>query len=219
MGLINKPTMIEWYVATGRNVKRSQHGGYRQIPEEHKLKPIVTVVRNPLQRYISEYLYGWWKSHPEAFRVEIEKKFYRFPDLNFAEYFDMISMSAANEAGRDVGYETKRFVKFYFKDPEAVLAELDDDYVRSERFKRDLPEITFLHQEDLNNELHSFLLGLGYPEKDIDFIREAEKINVTHRDKNQLALDDFFPADLKQKVLKKDRLLFTLFPEYAEAKD
>lgn len=118
--------MLELYVATGRNVKKSQHGGYRQIPHEHKHKPIVTVVRNPLQRYISEYLYGWWKSHPEAFRAEIGEKFFRFPDLSFAEYFDMISMSAANETGRDVGYETNRFVKLYFKDPEAELAKLDE---------------------------------------------------------------------------------------------
>jgi hypothetical protein len=210
--------MLELYVATGRNVKKSQHGGYRQIPHEHKHKPIVTVVRNPLQRYISEYLYGWWKSHPEAFRAEIGEKFFRFPDLSFAEYFDMISMSAANETGRDFGYETNRFVKFYFKDPEAVLAKLDDGYIRSKKFKRDLPEITFLHQEDLNNELHSFLLGFGYPEKDINFIRDAEKINVTFREQNQLALDDFFPPDLKEKVLKKDKLLFALFPEYAGAK-
>jgi hypothetical protein len=66
--------------------------------------------------------------------------------------------------------------------------------------------------------LHSFLLGFGYPEKDIKFIRDAEKINVTFREQNQLALDDFFPPDLKEKVLKKDKLLFALFPEYAGAK-
>lgn len=215
LGSMNKPSMTELMVSKGRGVTNSQHGNYRQIPEEHRHKKIASVVRNPLQRYISEYLYGWWKKNSQGFRNEINEKFHGFPDLNFPEYFEMISMSAAAESGRDVGYETIRFIKFYFRDPSTVLARLDEDYVENKRYKEDLPDITFLHQENLNNELFAFLLEMGYPEKDIAFIRDAEKINVTHRERDQLAIDNFFTANLKDEVLKKDRLFFALFPEYA----
>jgi hypothetical protein len=210
--------MIELMVSKGRRVENSQHGDYRQIPEEHKHKKIVSIVRNPLQRYISEYLYGWWKKHPEGFRAEIEEKFHNFPQLSFTEYYEMISLSTKAECGLDIGYETIRFVKFFFKNPKQVLSELDDQYIESKKYREDMPDITFLHQENLNNELHDFLLNIGYLRSDIDFIRKANKINVTHREGDQLDLNNFFSPETKEDVLKKDRLLFALFPEYAEAK-
>ena len=127
IGLINKPSMVELMVSKGRGIERSQHGDYKQIPEEHKHKKIVTIVRNPLQRYISEYLYGWWREHPEGFGKEIEERFHNFPELSFDEYYNMISLSARNESKKNIGYETIRFIKFYFKNPGKVLLEFDDN--------------------------------------------------------------------------------------------
>lgn len=217
LGLMNKPAMIELMVSKGRRVKSSQHGDYRQIPEEHKHKKIVSVVRNPLQRYISEYLYGWWRTHPEGFKAEIAAKFHKFPELSFQEYYEMVSLSARAESGINVGYETIRFVKFYFSDPQEALLNFNNEYIEDKKYRDDLPDIIFLHQEDLNNELFDFLLSIGYSQKDIVSIKMAQRVNVTHREYNQLAVHDFFSQEMKEDVREKDRLLFALFPEYAEA--
>jgi hypothetical protein len=70
----------------------------------------------------------------------------------------------------------------------------------------------------LNNELYNFLLDIGYPQNDIAFIKNAQRVNVTHRDDNQSTVNDFFSQQMREDVYEKDRLLFVLFPEYAEAK-
>jgi hypothetical protein len=216
LGFMNKASMIELMVSKGRGVESSQHGNYRQIPEEHRHKKIVSIVRDPLQRYISEYLYGWWRRHPEGFRSEIEEKFPNFPELTFQEYYEMVSLSARAESGLDIGYETIRFIDFYFMDPKEVLVKLDDECSDNKKYADDLPDIVFLHQENLNNELLDFLSSLGYPQKDIAFIKKAQRINVTHREYNQFAAHDFFSQEMTVDVQRKDRLLFALFPEYAE---
>jgi hypothetical protein len=216
LGLMNKPPMTELMVSKGRGITNSQHGNYSQIPEEHRQKKLVSVVRNPLQRYISEYLYGWWKKNPDAFRAEIDQGFQHFPDLSFQEYYELISRSARSESGLDIGYETTRFIKFYFRNPKEVLGKLDAAYIESRRYRDDMPDVAFLRQENLNNELFEFLLGIGYPEKDIAFIKSAQRINVTHRERDQLAVRDFFTEQMKEDVRKRDQLLFALFPEYAE---
>ena len=43
----------------------TKHSGCRQIPLAFRNKPIFTTIRNPYDRNVSQYEFGWWKMHPE----------------------------------------------------------------------------------------------------------------------------------------------------------
>jgi hypothetical protein len=113
-----------------------------------------------------------------------------------------------------LGLHTIQFIQFYFPGPEGVLSLIDKDYIREKRYQRDVADIVFLHQENLNEELYNFLLGLGYSRKDIRFIREVDRVNVTAREASQFGTWDFYTQELVEDVLNKDELLFEVFPEY-----
>ena len=222
--LANDPFMIELILPViDRQFPeglRGQHGTYEQIPDEHRHKTIVSVVRNPFDRYVSTYLFGWWKTHLQAPEEQLREAFPHFPDLSFKEYYDMLQTFGRKNRLRGIsppislGFQTIQFIQFYFKEPDSVLQSIDDNYITQRMYLNDIADVVFLHQENLNAELYEFLQGLGYPEGDIRFIVAAERVNVTPREPAHTKLDDFYTPQLAQDVLRNDRLLFELFPGY-----
>lgn len=202
---------------------RGQHGTYRQIPGEHRHKTVVSVIRNPFDRYVSDFLFGWWKRYPPANTEQLTEAFPHFPDLSFAEYCRMNNLFGRQDRLGDIsprielGLSTIQFVQSYFREPENVLGTIDDDYIKQRRYRADMGQVVFLHQENLREELYQFLLSVGYPEEKSRFILEAKKVNVTPRTGDQLQIEGFYTQELVEDILKKDRLLFELFPEYRTA--
>jgi hypothetical protein len=221
VGLPNKPPLQELILPViDRRYPpglRGQHGTYRQIPLEHRHKTIVSIIRNPFDRYVSLYLFGWWKRVLPAERSELEKAYPRFPDLTFVEYYDLANhVLRPNRLGGiqpkiELGLHTIQFIQFYFKEPERVLSEIDDDYIEQERYVQDMADVIFLRQRKLNQDLYQFLLNKGYPEADIRFIREAERVNTTSGRSDRANWKGFYTPALIAEVLKKDRLIFKLF--------
>lgn len=202
----------------------SPHGTYQQIPEKHKNKIIVSITRNPFDRYVSQYLFGWWKEeYLHAYPLYIYKKYPRFPDISFQDYYNMVHCvgrkSRLKDAspGIDLGMHTIQFIQFFFKDPYKTLCEIDAEYTQQKRYQADIPEIFFLHQEHLNQELHDFLIACDYPQEKINFILNAKKVNISRRSKHQQNLADFYTPDLIEQIRYRDKLLFKLFPEYDKA--
>lgn len=227
LGLPDRSGMKELLLPTiGRKTRyrdiRAQHGTYRQIPHEHRHKTIATVMRNPFDRYVSTFLYGYWRDKFPAIvpEEELYRRFPKFPDLTFPDYYRLIHLysrenklnGATPEA--DLGNHTVHFVQFYFPEPEKVLNRMDDDYVARQDYLEEMPEIVFLHQERLNEELYAFLEGCGYPASRIDFIRQAAPVNVTPRQQGEQEVEAFYSQAMIDKILRRDRLLFDLFPEY-----
>lgn len=202
---------------------RDQHGAWRQIPPAHRHKPILSITRNPFSRYVSTYLFRWWEKHPPAPRAEIQRRYPQFPDLSFAEYMEMMHTYGRENRLRgltlplDLGLHTIQFVQFYFREPEATLARLDDAYIERRQYLQDMPPIRFIHQERLNIELHAALLEVGFSESELRFIHDLERINVTDAGMSPSTTDFwafYTDAPLRQRILQRDRLLFCLFPAY-----
>ena len=116
----------------------------------------------------------------------------------------------------NLGYHTIRFIQFYFKDPESVLKKIDDDYIEKELFWEDMASnITFIHQENLNAELQEFLLGVGIPQHELQFINSTKKVNVSKKsraenDQEKTLLD----SNNINQIIERDKLLFKIVPEY-----
>ena len=69
----------------------NDHGTCSEIPRRHRSRPILATVRNPLETYVSMYLFGWWK-RPEYFPQyertvpDFHARYRDFPDVSFRQY-------------------------------------------------------------------------------------------------------------------------------------
>lgn len=196
-------------------VKTTQHLVYAQIPEKHRSKAILSVVRNPLRSLISAYEFRDWARYPAASLEQIKEDYPHFPELDFREFvayrdkFMMPRFLGNIDLKIDIGSATAQFIRFHAKSPRAYLEQLGEDSDLREDWSEHFPQIHFIHTETLGSDLHQFLLQQGYPERSLDFIKKRAPINTTKKRK-----EPYFDSETLKGVLHKERLLFKLFPHY-----
>jgi hypothetical protein len=193
---------------------RSEHGVYMQIPSEHRGKTLMTVVRDPMKRIISLYEFRSWAKYPIPDRTTVTNWFPHFPELDFNEYFDMLmhrSLPYVQPEGLSVaiGPLTTQFIRFYARDPMKTILSLRDGTDLRKEYDLHFPKIQFLHTEDLNRELHQFLVTCGYPSNKIDFILDKQKMNTTVRTR-----PEYFSSAHISDLVNLERFFYQLFPEY-----
>lgn len=207
-----------------RKFKRvvGQHGVLSQVAEKYSDKPVVSIIRNPFTRYISNYQFKWWEKYPPQNEQVILAKYPHFPELSFQEHYDMM-----HELGRDnrlagikpkieLGIYSIQFIQFFFKNSDEVLSKIDDDYIEQELFREDMGDITFIKQENLNEDLKAFLLSMDISRRELEFIDSMEKVNVTEKTQRGSGDDTHIDPEIKKKILARDRLIFKIFPEYTD---
>jgi hypothetical protein len=167
----------------GRLPGRDQHGKAFQIPPEYRHLPVVSVIRNPYDKLLSEFEFRWWAEHPSLPVDELKAAFPHFPDLSLDDYVDLLRLGAERRLNganpRRLGRQTIQFASFFFHDPEQALARLSDDYIRTDAFREDLVDVTLLRQERLNDELACYLHAHGFALKEVALCRTHKPVNVT----------------------------------------
>lgn len=216
-GITRPPTFQELgcpNIKVRRGSKKDQHGTYQQIPSPHKRKKIMSVVRNPYDRLLSAYEFRWWAKFPPVGARLLMSKFPHFPDLSLDDYVELQNIDLNEnriphiQMKADVGSQTVQFIQMFFRNPEEVLMVLDEEYIRSDQFIRDMPDITFLRTESLNQDIYDFVLDQGYNADDLAFILNHESVNVTKgrsNDRNTLWTE----MSLRH-VQQRERLLFKI---------
>jgi len=197
---------------------RSQHGTWVQIPEMHRGKTVVSVVRNPYDRLISSYEFRWWvKRHPLS-EDELRRHLPAFPELTLEEFLLLRRLDLRHtripriRENVDVGLQTVQFIQMFFKDPRQVLERLDNDYLDSDRFLEDMATISFLRTEHLNADLHGFLRARGFAENEIAFVAGHEKVHETvgrSDDRSKL-----WTREIVDEVQRTERLLFRILQHH-----
>lgn len=200
-----------------------KHNACADIPVEQRGKKVLGVVRNPFDRYVSSYVFGWWKKpeYLEQYRQTIEdldRRYPGFPDIGFNDFLKFQN-ERKQAGGNDIGSETVAFIRRYFNDPERVLAKLGENYFTSGGYREDMFDIHFLRTDDLNQGLHDFLLAAGYPAADIAFILDIGKVLPKvppegKRREDVQSWEAYYSPESKAFVRRRERHLFTLFPEF-----
>mgnify|MGYP001563147839 CR=1 FL=1 len=205
--------------------RSSRHGAYSDIPLEHRDKTIASIARNPFTRYTSSYLYltRMRKNLRPVADIEILQGHYPgYPDMEFPDFYDMLHrFDIPNHLHGiqpviELGAQTVKFINFYFRDPKSVLAKIDKAYIEEKGYLEDMADIFFMHQESLRDEFVQFLRKMGYSEQECLLAQDLRQQNVARRDKKESDLSHFYNEQLRETVLQRDALIFSLFPEYAQ---
>lgn len=193
--------------------KKDQHGTYSQIPDKYKDKTIVTIIRNPYERFISFYYWASWKKKIDLTKAGMDNMFPNFPDLSMDEFADFQKYIAKKRkkqpfGNAQIGSQSIQFIQMYFKNPDMVLKNITDEYIDQNLWKKDLPEIRFLRQEFLNNDLKNFLIEKGF-EDQAHIVDVSRKENINKRKANH-GIDE-----LSSKVISYlnhyERLVFKIY--------
>src|SRR5262249_12432213 len=131
------------------------------------------------------------------------------------EYVGLVNAAFRPHPGSDAGLLTQKFVQYYAKDPPAVVARLDEAYVRSQQFQNDLYPARFLRTHRLNEDLAAFLGEMGYAEEDLVHVRGRARV-LPHGKGRRAGQrwEQYYTPELRRLVREKERLLFALFPEF-----
>ena len=200
---------------------KDQHVIVSQIPDRYRRLPIVSVARNPFDRYVSEYEFRYWIKFPTEPPETLVKTFPEFPDLTFSRFMDYqdYSSQAYLPPGFtlpcEIGPQTLRFINMYFIDVDKTLTQLSDDYFFSGAYKKDMAPVTFLRKESLNEDLYHFLLKHNFQENQLSHILTHERIfpkegsNYSKRP----GWREYFTPELFEKVSYQDRYLLHILKE------
>lgn len=217
---LTSPELVELFmrpINTKSNTPKSQHGEVNQIPKKYKNKAIVSVVRNPYTAILSNFEFGFWKENIYLFvdKNIIKDKFPQFPNISIEEFIDLKKIlnnqSYPNLRTAQIGFQTIKFIEMFFNNPLKIIATINDDYILSGAYKKDLKPITFLKQENLTEDLISFLSQYDFTAKELEMIRNYKKINVTkNKTSNRMALHTPKSLDYIQTY---ERLLFKIYED------
>lgn len=230
--LLHYPPYISDQPRSGPVIKRemqknpTKHGWVYQIPPEHRHKPILTTVRHPYDRIVSQYEYKNWQKPRVSQRRQshISSKYPNYPNLSFGEYVEMANLLADElvlpklSAEDQLGYQTRAYLLTLFQDPLRLL-DIDSSYLAERRYKDDLaPNIHYTFTHDLNRGLYQFLRKLDFPHEEIAFILEHNKVLPRKGGRREdQTWEKYYTPELKAFVRHRERVLFDMFPEFEQA--
>ena len=211
-------SVIVKFTIEAPHIELKKHAPCREIPSRYAHLPIVSCMRNPLDWYVSNYRFQYWKREPEHYPGLKDNP--RWPDLDF-EYFLYLSnhdwikkMNPGLNVNPRLGRLTTLFIQFYCKRPAWVLTQQTSDDTMFEIVIENMFPVHFLETSKLNDELYGFLIRHGYSDRQISFIKTLPPISPPGARNSEEHWETFYTPELIQEVLERDGILFRLFPEY-----
>jgi hypothetical protein len=177
-------------------------------------KVIMSVVRDPAAKAVSDFEFRDWASHPFPDVAWWKERYPNFPDLSFAEFMDKVMRKGQGLAQPEgmrtlVGNQTSEFIRFFARDPRKTMLSLRDDTDLAKDYDLHFPKIRFLHTENLRADLQAFLLDMGYARPRVDYISRMPKVNTTERKQGT-----YWTPELLAEFRHQERFFYQLFPEY-----
>jgi hypothetical protein len=216
-------------VETGR-----KHATCEEIPVSERGKPIVSVARSPWDRYISQYHYGWWKTHPQEYcdPAPILAAHPSYPDVDFRSFVSIANRYFVNAhrgtssgfdnaryAGEDaLGWHTEQFVRFYCNNPREAFASIGPETLATGHIPDFEFPVRFLRTESLNRDLDALLGEYGMGDEARAQVRVHAPVlpDDAFEPREIRPTEDYYDLDLRTWLLRREAFLFARFPDYRE---
>jgi hypothetical protein len=183
----------------------------------------LATVRNPLDRYVSQFSFGWWKKDPELFGGldEVRMAYPTYPDLSFSEFVAfandrLLPVTEPTGDGLVLGLQSQQFILQYALDPKTVILRTGPKG-RGEPIGDSFCPHRYLHQERLQEDLATFMDQTAYETDEINFARTSKRVYPPEG--GRPASDDwrrYYTPELESWVRSLEGWLLRRFPDYAE---
>jgi hypothetical protein len=205
------------------NKQWDPHGTLAQRPVLARRIPVITTVRNPFDRYVSQYRYGWWKRLAPDFLSRwphLKKQYPSFPEMEFEEF-----LRFSNDCWRPkhipihatdgIGLQTVQFLYYYA--PLLSFREINSGNASELALltRQSLHRIRFIDTDVLSEELPRALYAAGYSAIVLDHIDFGTKVLPpgSSRQSEDKWRPYYTPAT-KSWVRERENFLFRLFPSW-----
>lgn len=214
-------------VETGR-----KHATCDEIPAADREKPILSVIRSPFDRYVSQYHYGWWKTHPQEYcdPALVRQHYPAYPQVGFDDFVKVANRFFVNvHRGVANGYESphlppdlalgwhsEQFIRFFCRDLHRAFASITErDLQRGSLDAFGYP-VEFLRTETLNADLADYLQRYDVDTELLDKVRGHRRVmpDQAHETRARPHARDYYDRALRDFVMRKEAFLFNRFPEY-----
>jgi len=232
----------DYHFDTAKENDSDKHSLLGAIPDKEINKPVLVCVRDPFDHLISMYEFKWWYEDKDGFFLhkKVKEKFPSFPELSFEEFIYAINdWSILNTAGwieknknilikNNIGSLTMWYLPAIFYQPMNVVRNVKK-FMFGNPYRNVSSNIHIIHKENLNVGLHNFLSQMGYKSEDIEFIigrdtirpdsserKNSEEFYNNHIENKGFLRDinEYYSSELIDYVLRKERAIFKLFPQY-----
>mgnify|MGYP006424827491 CR=1 FL=1 len=194
------------------------HGHCYSLPEKYAHRKLLAVLRDPLDRYISEYEFRWWsfsgRKHPQHDKIIAEYPHWPH-EHSFSEEIEIRhrfhTQWQMNLCPSDrVGIQTEHFIRFFCREPRALLAK--GGKLTLKEVCNALYPVHFLNMENVNSELASFLKIQGCSQQQCAIAEEHQKVLPAGRGRAKHGdIDDYFTAEMRERVENRETLLTNIW--------
>ncbi len=209
-----------------------KHGTCDEIPAADRDKPILSVIRSPFDRYVSQYHYGWWKTHPQEYCAPalIRQQFPAYPDVDFADFVMLANRHFVNvHRGIANGYQSpelppelalgwhsEQFIRFFCREPHRAFASITEHDLRQGHLSAFEYPVEFLRTETLNRDLAGYLQRHGVEQDLLHAVGAHRRVmpDQAHETRARPDAHDYYDRSLADFVRLKETFLFSRFPEY-----
>lgn len=178
------------------------------IPKEHENKPILGLIRNPWDWYVSWY--AATQSNPKGLFWGLHTKgkkttFHEFISKLFSirQTIHNIDFGLIHQLG--IGLYTYYYIKSYCRNPNVVFRNLITKPLDGSM----VFEIEICRTENLRSDLMNFLATthIGITESQANILLTMPKVNISLRNRYQ----DYYNEQLMQLIRKKDKYIVDQF--------
>jgi hypothetical protein len=184
------------------------HGTRRQIPFQHRGKPVISAIRCPVDRCLSLYRYNDWKSADQkpASANEIARLFPSYPDLSFdrfVEYMIHFYSGILEIGGNDykLGPQSADFLAFFSHASNQATGKFV--FETWEQLESTLQGVLFLDAKNMNSELFGRLVTLGYAPGSVRCILAMKPANESSSKEDRFVVSD----STREKINRAEWLL------------
>lgn len=182
------------------------HGTFNQIPLEYRNRPVISIMRNPIDRFLSTFMYKAWVDSPPMPKPKVIKLFPNFPHLDVDQFIELQEQSMPYRLGfdmgkRDIGIQSIQLIQMFFKNPGRTLKNIFTGSYSKEALLSEMGNVRFLSQENLRNDLSRFLTDMGLTQDNISIISTQKASNVSNysTDDKSLMITDRLRAYIEKK--------------------
>lgn len=195
------------------------HGWASEAPLAFKNKPFLAVMRDPLDRYISEFEFKWWQwsgaIHPNTTLIKI--KYPNWPhissfsdDVYLRNEFHTLFQQEHPLENR-VGIQTETFIRFFCKNPYQLLS-LGKSRLTIKSVIEDLFDIHFLNMDFLNTELSSYLAMKGVEKNLAKMAESHEKVLPNEMGRSiHKNYDEYYSEQLMEYVIRVEEIILSIW--------